>query len=154
MRLRLSVRRRLGVYSNVSELRILHRKRLEDRRPRLSAALREQSQHLAKHGAQVSTFATVFQSDFRWLEGTASLQGYTAENGTTRTFCRHCGSSLTFSSPGAPKDVVEVALGTMDVDVPVKPSAHLFVGSAANWTVPRDDLPRYEKARGSVEVKR
>jgi hypothetical protein len=59
-----------------------------------------------------------------------------------------------FSSPRAPQNEVEIALGTMDVDVPVKPSAHIFVGSAANWTVLSDDLPQYEKARGSVEVKR
>jgi len=106
------------------------------------------------HGASYATFATVFHSDFRWVEGTDLLKGYTAENGTTRTFCRRCGSSLTFSSPRAAKDEVEIALGAMDVDVPIKPSAHIFVGSAANWTMLSDDLPQYEKARGSVEVKR
>ena len=106
------------------------------------------------HGASYATFAAVFHSNFRWVEGTDSLKGYTAENGTTRTFCRHCGSSLTFSSPRAPEEEVEIALGTMDVDVPIRPSAHIFVGSAANWTVVSDDLPQYEKARGSVEVKR
>ncbi len=49
------------------------------------------------------------------------LKGYTAENGTTRTFCSHCGSSLTFSSPRAPEEEVEIALGAMDEEVPVEP---------------------------------
>ena len=38
-----------------------------------------------------------------------------------------------------PEDEVEIALGAMDEDVPVEPSAHIFVGSAANWAVLSDD---------------
>ena len=52
-----------------------------------------------------------------------------------------------------PEDEVEIALGTLDGDVPVVPSAHIFVGSAANWTVFTDDLPKYEERRGSASIK-
>ncbi len=104
------------------------------------------------HGASYATIAAVHRSRFRWLEGADSLTRYTAENSTTRTFCRHCGSSLEFSSPGAPEDEIEIALGAMDDDVPVVPNAHIFVGSAANWTVVKDDLPQYEEKRGSARV--
>jgi len=106
------------------------------------------------HGAAFATIASVYRSNFRWVEGVDALKGYTAENGTTRTFCSHCGSSLTFYSPRAPEEEVEIALGTMDEDVPVEPSAHIFVGSAANWTVLSDDLPQYERGRSSARVKR
>ena len=106
------------------------------------------------HGAAYATIAGVFRSNFRWIEGVDALKGYTAANGTTRTFCRHCGSSLTFSSPRAPEEEVEIALGTMDGDVPVVPSAHIFVGSAANWTILGDDLPKYEERRGSARMMR
>ncbi len=106
------------------------------------------------HGAAYATIAGVSRSKFRWVEGEDALKGYTAENGTTRTFCSHCGSSLTFSSPRASEGVVEIALGTMDEDVPVEPSAHIFVGSAANWVVLSDDLPRYEEGRNSAKVKK
>ena len=106
------------------------------------------------HGAAYATIASVVRSNFHWVEGADALKGYTAENDTTRTFCRHCGSSLTFSSPRAPEEEVEIALGTMDGDVPVEPSAHIFVGSAANWTVLRDDLPQYEEKRGSIKIKK
>lgn len=106
------------------------------------------------HGAAFATIAAVPRSGFRWVEGEDALKGYTAENGTTRTFCRHCGSSLTFSSPRAPEEEVEIALGAMDQDVPVVPSAHIFVGSAANWTVVGDDLPQYEERRGSARANR
>lgn len=106
------------------------------------------------HGAAYATIAGVSRSKFRWLEGEDALKGYTAENGTTRTFCSHCGSSLTFSSPRAPKEVVEIALGTVDGDIPVEPNAHIFVTSGANWTVVSDDLPQYEEGRNSTNVKK
>ena len=104
------------------------------------------------HGATYATIAGVHRSKFRWTQGVDALKGYTAENGTTRTFCRHCGSSLAFSIPRAPEDEVEIALGAMDGDVPVVPSAHIFVGSAANWTVLSDELPQYEEQRGSARI--
>ncbi len=106
------------------------------------------------HGASYATIASVSRSKFRWVEGEDALKGYTAENGTTRTFCNHCGSSLTFSSPRASEDVVEIALGTVDGDVAVEPDAHIFVGSGANWTVLNNGLPQYEEGRDSAEVKK
>lgn len=106
------------------------------------------------HGASYATIASVSRSKFRWVEGENALKGYTAENGTTRTFCSHCGSSLTFSSPRASEEVVEIALGTVDGDVAVEPDAHIFVDSGANWTVLNDGLPQYEEGRDSAEVKK
>ena len=106
------------------------------------------------HGASYATIAGVRRAKFRWVEGEDALKGYTAENGTTRTFCSHCGSSLTFSSPRASEEVVEVALGSIDGDVPVEPDAHIFVASGANWTVLNDDLPQYEEGRDSARVQK
>jgi hypothetical protein len=105
------------------------------------------------HGAAYATIAGVSRSKFRWTAGEEALKGYTATNGTTRTFCGRCGSSLTFSSPRASGDVIEIALGTVDGDLPVQPNAHIFVGSGANWVVPSDDLPQFEKGRGGARVK-
>jgi len=104
------------------------------------------------HGAAFATFASAARASFRWLAGEPSLQSYTANNATQRTFCRHCGSSLTFSSPNGPTDEIEIAIGAMDGDVPVKPSAHIFVGSAVNWVSLNDGLPQFEKGRSSPRV--
>jgi len=106
------------------------------------------------HGAAFATLVGVFHYKFRWIKGEDALKGYSAENGTIRTYCRHCGSSLTFSSPRGQAEELEIALGAMDGDVPVVPSAHIFVGSAANWTVLDDDLPQYEERRGSGRMMR
>ncbi len=104
------------------------------------------------HGAAFATIAGVPRSGFRWTRGEDALKGYTAQNGTTRTFCEHCGSSLMFSSPRAPEDVVEIALGALDSDVPIEPSAHIFVASGANWAIVSDDLPQYEEGRSSARI--
>ena len=97
------------------------------------------------HGAAFATIASV--KGFRWLEGKSALTAFVADNGTTRTLCSRCGSSLTFSTPKAPPEVIEVALGAFDDDVPVQPDAHIFVGSRANWTVLEDSLPKFEAGR-------
>ncbi len=105
------------------------------------------------HGAAFATIAGVARSKFRWTRGEDALKGYTAANGTTRTFCSHCGSSLMFSSPRAPQEVVEIALGAMDGDVPVRPNAHIFVGSGASWMDSGESLPRFEEGRDSARRK-
>jgi len=69
-----------------------------------------------------------------------------------REFCSHCGSSLTFSSPRAAEEVIEIALGAVDGDIPIEPDAHIFVGSCANWTVLSDDLPRHAEGRDGDRI--
>ena len=104
------------------------------------------------HGAAYATIAEAHRSSFRWTAGEDLLKGFTADNGTTRRFCSHCGSSLTFASPDADPDLVEIALGAFDDEVPVKPDAHIFVGSGASWASPDDGLPQYEAGRDSKRL--
>jgi hypothetical protein len=105
------------------------------------------------HGAAYATLAEARAGNFRWLQGEDRLEGYTAENGTTRRFCRVCGSSLTFSSPKADPDLVEIALGSFDDEVPIRPDAHIYVASGACWARPQDDLPLYEAGRDSKRIR-
>jgi len=105
------------------------------------------------HGAAYATLAETEQQYFRWIAGEALLKGYTADNGTTRRFCSHCGSSLTFSSPLADSKLVEIALGAFDDEVPVAPDAHIYVASGARWATPHDDLPQYEAGRDGKRLR-
>lgn len=104
------------------------------------------------HGAAYATIAGVPRRSFRWLNGRENVTEFCAPNDTVRTFCTNCGSSLFFSSPAADPDVMEIALGVFDVDVPVVPDAHIFVGSGANWTSVEDVLPRFREGRGTAKV--
>ncbi len=99
------------------------------------------------HGAAYATLAEARKSHFRWTSGQGLLKEYIAENGTTRSFCFNCGSSLTFASPKADPDLVEIALGCFDDEVPIRPDAHIYVASGASWALPDDDLPHYEAGR-------
>ena len=105
------------------------------------------------HGAAYATIAEARHEHFRWTAGADLLKGYTADNGTTRSFCANCGSSLTFASPNADPELVEIALGCFDDEVPVKPDAHIYVGSGAQWATPDDDLPQFEAGRDSRRIK-
>ena len=104
------------------------------------------------HGAAYATLAEARREHFRWTAGVNLLKGYTADNGTTRSFCKNCGSSLTFASLNADPDLVEIALGCFDDEVPVKPDAHIYVASGAKWALPQDDLPQYETGRDSKRI--
>jgi len=105
------------------------------------------------HGAAYATLAEARQDHFRWIAGEDLIKSYTADNGTTRSFCSNCGSSLTFSSPNADPDLVEIALGCFDDEVPVRPDAHIYIASGAKWALPEDDLPQYESGRDSAKIK-
>lgn len=105
------------------------------------------------HGAAYATLAEARQNHFRWITGEDLIKSYTADNGTTRSFCSNCGSSLMFASPNADPDLVEIALGCFDDEVPIQPDAHIYVASGAKWAHPKDNLPRYEAGRDSVRIK-
>ena len=105
------------------------------------------------HGAAFATLAEARRENFRWLVGEELLKGYTADNGTTRSFCSNCGSSLMFASPNADPDLVEISLGCFDDEVPIRPDAHIYVASGAKWAHPEDNLPQYEAGRDSARLK-
>ena len=99
------------------------------------------------HGAAFATFGEVRAEDFSWLSGESALKAYHADNGTTRRFCSHCGSSMVFESSGADGSVVEIALGTLDSSIENRPDANIFVASKASWYAISDDLPCYPAGR-------
>ncbi|SJN54313.1 Glutathione-dependent formaldehyde-activating enzyme [Vibrio ruber DSM 16370] len=54
------------------------------------------------HGA---AFGTLFTAEHvQWTSGQSLVKEYVAPNGTIRTFCRECGSSLGFRGEGRPSE--------------------------------------------------
>ncbi len=105
------------------------------------------------HGAAFATYGEADTAAFRWLQGDGDLHAYTADNGTTRRFCRHCGSSMTFSSKNYSGETVEIALGTLDSNLDMSPDAHIYVESKASWSEIYDSLPQYAGDRKSRRLK-
>lgn len=97
------------------------------------------------HGAAFGTLIGV--SGLKWLSGTRSLQEFTAANGTVRTFCRVCGSSLGFRVKGASAADIELAIATFDDDIPVQVDAHIYTNYKASWCELQDPLPKFGEGR-------
>ena len=101
------------------------------------------------HGAPFATLGSVPAESFHWIQGKEEVKAYTAENGTIRSFCQNCGSSLFFASPALTDGIVEVALGVFDDDIPVVPDVHIYLDSGANWVSVSDELPKFSAGRKS-----
>ena len=69
---------------------------------------------------------------------------YESSPGVRRTFCKRCGSTLQFIRESRP-ETFSLALGTLDDDPGTRPSAHIFVGSKADWFEITDELPQHEE---------
>ena len=101
------------------------------------------------HGAAYATLGEALAENFRWLKGESLLKTYLAPNGTRRKFCENCGSSLIFEPSGDNGRLVGFSLGTLDTELELRPDAHIFCDSAANWCEVNDDLPQFKAGRDS-----
>jgi len=99
------------------------------------------------HGAAFATLVEV--TDIQWLSGRELLQDYTAENGTIRTFCRQCGSSIGFRVKGLALEQIELAISLFDDDIAIKPDVHIYTQNKASWYDIDDALPKYTQGRDS-----
>ena len=97
------------------------------------------------HGAAFGTLVST--TGLKWTSGKELLKEYTAANGTIRTFCGDCGSSLGFRSKDTPPEQIEIAISTFDENIPVKPDANIFLNYKANWYEVTDQLPQFGEGR-------
>ncbi|MCF8060714.1 MAG: GFA family protein [Bacteriovoracaceae bacterium] len=86
-------------------------------------------------------FSTI--SKLTWLSGANFVKTFNLPNTLhVKSFCLECGSALpNIQNEGK---LVVVPAGCLDVPVDVKPNAHLFVGSKANWEEKLEELQSFE----------
>ncbi|MFL5950464.1 MAG: GFA family protein [Gaiellaceae bacterium] len=83
-------------------------------------------------------------SAIRILEGEELLQGFTPEGGSTKTFCRSCGTNL-FGGGWPDSERASVRVPNIAEPLDAKVGAHLFVRSLAPWELlPDDGAERFE----------
>jgi hypothetical protein len=92
-------------------------------------------------GSAFNTFATFPPERFRLVAGADDLSSYLSEAGSTWRFCRTCGSTLLYESPGWPGVTVTVASLLDPLDR--APEAHYHADRAPDWSPILDDLPRF-----------
>lgn len=97
------------------------------------------------HGAAFGTLVSV--TGLKWLSGKDHLKHYIAANGTSRSFCNNCGSSIGFTSKGASSEEIELAISTFDNDLPIQVDAQIFTQNKANWCALQDGIPTFANAR-------
>jgi ribosomal protein S18 acetylase RimI-like enzyme len=100
------------------------------------------------HGAAYVTFFGVDRSSFRLTDGAALLERYRSSPAATRSFCRRCGSTLSFESDRWPGEV-HVTLASLLDPLDRAPQAHVFWDDRAAWTVVGDQLVRRGGASGT-----
>ncbi len=90
-------------------------------------------------GAAFKPFAGVARARLRVVQGALLVVGDPADSHDCH--CAACGSLL-FSVVQEGR-MAHVAMGTIEGDPGIRPTAHIFVGSKAPWFEITDDLPQY-----------
>ena len=93
-------------------------------------------------GTAYATNSPVQVKDFSLLSGQDALAEFESTPGVFRVFCKHCASPLYSRRPSEPERI-RLRIGTLDTPIKSKPSAHIFVGSKAEWVQICDDLPQH-----------
>ncbi len=94
-------------------------------------------------GAAFATNGLVDRTAFAVTRGAEAIAEFESSPGVLRRFCGKCGSPIYSFRPA--HDFVVVRLGTLDSPLEMRPSAHIYVGSKAEWDVIHDDLPQFEE---------
>lgn len=78
-----------------------------------------------------------------WLSGADAVTSFTLP-GTrhSRSFCKFCGSALPNTQASG---VFIVPAGSLDTEVSIVPTAHIFSSSKANWEKALGEVPAFEK---------
>lgn len=85
--------------------------------------------------------ANLFSSSARieWLSGEESVRTYRVPDTRHRkSFCTECGSALPRVEDGS----IVVPAGSLDDAIAIRPDAHIFVASRAEWDEKLEDIPK------------
>ena len=93
--------------------------------------------------------ANLFSSQARllWISGEHNVRTFDLPSTRhSKSFCATCGSALPkLQMNGA---LLAVPAGSLDSDVSIRPTAHIFVASKANWDDGLERVPRVERLPG------
>jgi hypothetical protein len=93
------------------------------------------------HGTPFATYVSASLGGFRWVGGKDSVVTYRSSPYGTRCFCSVCGSVtpvLDFET-----GLALCPAGNLEGELEIRPQAHIFVGSKAQWHAITDRLPQH-----------
>lgn len=74
---------------------------------------------------------------------------YRSSPDVTRTFCRHCGSPLTYRHDRKP-DRLDIMTCSLDDPDALPPTYRVWTSHKPSWVVTADDLPSFATTRSTV----
>lgn len=89
--------------------------------------------------------ANLFSSDadLKWIKGENEVQTFNYnESGHIKSFCPNCGSALPNLQMN--NQVVVVPAGSLDSNVEIVPSGHIYMDEKANWDANLEKVPKYD----------
>ena len=92
--------------------------------------------------------ANLFSNTARltWLSGKENITAFTLpETRHSKSFCAICGSALPIQLN---ERLLQVPAGSLDSDVPLQPTAHIFLSDKANWDEALDKVTKFENLPG------
>ena len=104
------------------------------------------------HGAAFVTWFGVPRQQLSIDSGKDDLVVHCSSDHGTRSFCRHCGSSLFCESSHHP-DRVDIPLANVHGPIDRPPQLHVYYDDRANWLESQDDLPRLGGETGMEPIK-
>ena len=83
------------------------------------------------------------KAELKWIKGEEEVKTYNHNNsGHIKSFCPHCGSAL----PNIQMDgtLLVVPAGSLDSDLDIKPTGHIYLSDKANWDYKLEDAQGYD----------
>jgi len=92
------------------------------------------------HGGPFGAYVTLH--GHRYTKGEDQVTVYPSSEFCTRSFCRHCGSTLQFFDSRKP-EIISFAISALDGDHQAELGAHIFCDTRVAWHPIQDNLPQY-----------
>jgi hypothetical protein len=93
------------------------------------------------HGSAFGSHAMGAASGFSWQSGESLIGRFESSPGNPRAFCTRCGSVVAREIPG---ELFSTPAGNLDDDPGIRPMAHIYAASGADWHPILDDLPQFD----------
>lgn len=92
-------------------------------------------------GAPLAAFVVFTEDQVDWVKGERAQ--YESSPGVVRSFCRTCGTSLTFEGTHKGRRLVEFHISTLDNPDLFPPNEHTHHDERISWLHVMDVLPRH-----------
>lgn len=82
-------------------------------------------------------------AELKWLKGEEDVKTFNYKNsGHIKSFCPKCSSAL----PNIQMEgkLLVVPAGSLDSDLDITPTGHIYLGEKANWDHDLETIPRYD----------